>query len=389
MTDEPRPTKRVKSEAQAPRAVHTFDVDNCYLTPLKVQDKDGNRPFIEPGAGLAFCEATGQLALSTHFCVNSAYHGLIFAYSLTRETGTGTPSFVKQWEFPRWADHAKPLSVFNFWTGMGDSGALAFTEDGPPLLLVTDHGNDAVHVLDPAHGSHQGHLVPPGTIVAPRGVSTQGSMVAVSFWKTRHPLGDSGVALFQRSGERSWTQLWSVTPDPLREWYKFHCPNNVRISRDGKHIAVCFDEGLGSVLLLSTRNGGAVDYLSAQLGDVWDMDECHNGWLVSHQGTYFVRPSVYFVGAQDHGKDERELAQASLPATSAPGPAQFTLGDACALVLVPGLGLVARPTRLGTQLGLYTTPDLVAMGAMSDLRVAWITVVVRGVFRRASAMKSR
>jgi hypothetical protein len=52
------------------------------------------------------------------------------------------------------------------------SGCLAFT--GPPtsrLLLVTDAGHDAVHVIDVAGRAHVGYVAAPGTIAGPRGVA--------------------------------------------------------------------------------------------------------------------------------------------------------------------------------------------------------------------------
>ena len=380
MTDEPIPTKRARSEAPVPRAARPFDVDNCYLTTLEVKDADGKQVVLDSGIGLAFCHATGQLALSDCFYLHGRSAGSVSAFLLDREKGTGTPSFVEQWKLPR-PTHLDldDEYMFGFGSGLGLSGALAFTEDGPPLLLAADHGRHAVHVIDPVHGSSLGHLVPEGTIVAPRGVSTQGSMVAVSFWRNRTP-GNSGVALFQRTGDLAWTALWSVTYSPVKDWYEFRCPNNIRIAKDGEHIAVSFSDGNDSVLLLDAKNGDAVGYLAAELGNVWDMEECQDGWLVSCVSNFTSEYTVYFVGTRDTGKDGVGLRQTRLPTKPR---SDFAHVQAVALVLVPGLGLVARTTRPRRPLALFTTPDLAAMGAMSGLRVAWITVVVRGVFRRA------
>ncbi len=61
---------------------------------------------------------------------------------------------------------------------------MAFT--GPVtsrLLLLTDAGHDAVHVIDVAEGLHVGYVAAPGTIAGPRGVAARDSLVAVSAWE--------------------------------------------------------------------------------------------------------------------------------------------------------------------------------------------------------------
>ena len=78
---------------------------------------------------------------------------------------------------------------FRFVDGNGGSGYgsgyLVFT--GPAtsrLLLVTDAGHDAVHVIDVARQVHVGYVAAPGTIAGPRGVAARGSLVTVSAWKS-------------------------------------------------------------------------------------------------------------------------------------------------------------------------------------------------------------
>jgi hypothetical protein len=64
------------------------------------------------------------------------------------------------------------------------SGRMAFT--GPAtsrLLLLTDAGHDAVHVINVAGRVHVGYVAAPGTIAGPRGVAARGSLVAVSAWR--------------------------------------------------------------------------------------------------------------------------------------------------------------------------------------------------------------
>jgi hypothetical protein len=69
----------------------------------------------------------------------------------------------------------------NFEDEAGFSGHLAFS--GPAtarLLLVTDAGHDVVHVIDVVGRVHVGYVAAPGTIAGPRGITTRGSLVAVS-----------------------------------------------------------------------------------------------------------------------------------------------------------------------------------------------------------------
>jgi hypothetical protein len=81
---------------------------------------------------------------------------------------------------------------FQFTKDVYSSGYLAFTasDNSPsgsarPMLLVTDAGQDAVHVVDVVGQTHAGYLAPPGSIAGPRGVAASGTspLVAVSAWK--------------------------------------------------------------------------------------------------------------------------------------------------------------------------------------------------------------
>ena len=65
------------------------------------------------------------------------------------------------------------------------SGWMAFT--GPAtsrLLLLTDAGHDAVHVIDVVGRVHVGYVAAPGTITGPRGVAARGSLAAVCAWES-------------------------------------------------------------------------------------------------------------------------------------------------------------------------------------------------------------
>ncbi len=102
---------------------------------------------------------------------------------------------------------------FKFEDGTGYSGYLAFTppttasrdsDSTHPLLLVTDHGHDAVHVVDVVGRTHAGYVASPGSIAGPRGVAATSSsdgtvLVAVSAWKDSGR-GDHVVVVYRGSG---------------------------------------------------------------------------------------------------------------------------------------------------------------------------------------------
>ncbi len=110
---------------------------------------------------------------------------------------------------PSTARSAAPMQ-FQFWDGQGSSGYLSFilpattsldSSSAHPLLLVTDAGADAVHLVDVVGRSHAGYLACPGSIAGPRGVaaSEASPLVAVSAWK-RESLCNHVVMVYRGSG---------------------------------------------------------------------------------------------------------------------------------------------------------------------------------------------
>ena len=86
-----------------------------------------------------------------------------------------------------------PMRFDFFYSGIGVS-YLAFTPpppgsgtDTPHLLLVSDWGHDAVHIVDVVSRTHVGYVAAPRTIAGPCGVAASGaaSLVAISTWKER------------------------------------------------------------------------------------------------------------------------------------------------------------------------------------------------------------
>ncbi len=348
-----------------------FDVNTCYLTSLALIDTEGAEKF-SAGRGLAFSPSLNLIAISIMNCAIP-----VQAFSLVVESSTRNPVLVRKWSYA-----GAPKFKFMEWYAPVTSGYLAFIEDHPrrPLLLVTDHGNDAVHILDPVcGGQHLGYMTRPGTIKGPRGVSAQGSVVAISYWGFEWFDG-SGVITFQRDGDLSWIKLWCVPDLP----FAVNFPDSIRISRDGNIVAVARRrrDGGGSVAILDARTGKTMENLRAEMRGVLDIEEhpdC-DGWLVSFAATRLVENTIDFV--MDQGL---EFRQVSLPTTSPPGifPHCRLKGDMLALALVPGLGLIAASRTVSntirSTLLLYTTPDLIGMATMTEARLSWMAAVVRRV----------
>jgi DNA-binding beta-propeller fold protein YncE len=177
-----------------------------------------------------------------------------------------------------------PQALFRFgseFSGVGRSGYLAFL--GPAedhRLLVTDAGNDAVHVVDVAGQRHVGYLAAPEAIRWPRGVAARGSRVVVSTWKalrwTERAQFDGQVCLFEGSGT-SWVQLWTVLgpggPIPGSPGGWLRQPNGLRFSADGGEVVVA-DSAMDRVVVYSADDGRFVRQLGPDLPSPVDVQEC-------------------------------------------------------------------------------------------------------------------
>jgi hypothetical protein len=117
------------------------------------------------GFGLAACPALGLLVIS-HCSSNSVS---VFALSSSGAgAGAGAGAGLALVCTLGGATSPAPMRV----QVRGASGWMAFT--GPTtsrLLLLTDAGHDAVHVIDVVGGVHVGHVAAPGAIAGPRGVA--------------------------------------------------------------------------------------------------------------------------------------------------------------------------------------------------------------------------
>ncbi len=128
--------------------------------------------------GMAVCPTLGLLVTSSHS------GNTLSVFALPRSSGAGTCASGAGLSLVctlGGAGSPAPMR-FKFWDG-GFSGWMAFT--GPAtarLLLVTNAGHDAVHVIDVVGRVHVGYVAAPGAIDGPRGVAARGSLVAVSVW---------------------------------------------------------------------------------------------------------------------------------------------------------------------------------------------------------------
>jgi hypothetical protein len=230
------------------------------------------------------------------------------------------------------------------------SGWMAFT--GPAtsrLLLVTDAGHDAVHVIDVAGREHAGYVAAPGTIAGPRGVAARGSLVVVSAWKEARS-GDHVVRVFEGSGAM-WTAVRVVAGSfggPGWADGQLYCPCGLRFTGDGTGLAVA-DAGNGRVTVFRVEDGSFVRHVATGLYRPMDVEECEGGWLVAcdndgpGNGTIeFVRGGVVRARRGPRGGvvRARRGPRGGVEFEEGSGDGEFS--SPSALALVPGLGLVVR-----------------------------------------------
>jgi hypothetical protein len=275
---------------------------------------------------------------------------------------------------------------FKFVDQLGVSGYMAFTPpttttgDARPLLLVTDAGHDAVHLVDVVGQTHAGYLASPGSIAGPRGVAASGAspLVAVSAWKD-FSSGDHVVAVYRGSGA-VWEAVRVIGGGfggPGSGDGQLSMPHGLRLSGDGSAMCVA-DSCNDRASVFRVGDGGFVRHMATGLDYPRDVEEVEGGWLVAcgHSST------VEFVGDSaggDGGGGRPSLGKAG----GGHGRGAWEFRYPSALAVVPGLGLVVREAG-NSHLQVFATPDAIAMAAMPPVRVAWMAVVARGVLRRLS-----
>jgi hypothetical protein len=217
------------------------------------------------------------------------------------------------------------------------SGCLVFipptTPGTPHLLLVTDAGHGAVHVVDVVGRIHAGYLAPPGSIAGPRGVAASGAspLVAVSAWK-KYGSGDHVVVVYRGSGA-VWEAVRVIGGGfgcPGAADGQLQSPWGMRFSADGSTICVA-DVGNERVSLFRVADGGLVRHIATgEDCDPVDVEEVEGGWLVACNDSRTVELVSGDIAVMDLGD----------------GGGRSSLGIAvAALALVPGLGLVVREHR--------------------------------------------
>ncbi len=167
--------------------------------------------------------------------------------------------------------------------GNGISGMMAFA--GPScdrLVLVTDSGNDCVHMIRMPGCVHAGFLCDPGVLGGPRGVAAHGSLVAVS---SRQASVVANVTIFDGSLETGWSVQRKITK-------KLDQPYGLRFARDG-HTVVVADKS--RVIELCTKDGTFVRNVFDARGtgetsetpetisrdcEPVDVEWCQDRWLV-------------------------------------------------------------------------------------------------------------
>jgi len=234
---------------------------------------------------------------------------------------------------------------FEFYNG---SGYMAFTDGcggvstaNRRLLLVTDGGHDAVHVIDVVHGTHVGYVAAPGTIMSPCGVAARKSLAAVSCCET---VSERVVRVFEGgSGSGTWTAVRTIAVGAA----------GLRFTADGLGLVVA--ENYDSCVSMYCAKDGSLLRHLAFMPEVHpvDVEELEGdggmraGWVVCGW-----KGLVAFSGTNEKAK-------------------RRDLGFNCStLATAPGLGLLVVRCETGVQ--FFATPDAVAMAGMSSCKVAWM-----------------
>ncbi len=304
------------------------------------------------GVGMAACPESGALVISSttdnrlhvHALPGSPLHARTAAGG---EGGAGRAGAggAAGMLFVRSIGGSGVLS-FNF---QDQSGMLAFVPSdayvhaaAPPLLLVTDAGQDAVHFVDVVEGRHAGYLAAPGSIAGPRGVaaSRSGDVAGVTAWKHRAS-GEHVVHLFTRRGA-TWVLSRVLGSGYGPEDGRLQCPHGVRISADGTSVVVA-DRFNNRVSQFKTADGVWERHVvvGAHSRRPNDVQQVAAGWLVANGGSNRV------VLVPRDGVAVR-------PFLGEPGSSGEFDGPT-ALTVVPGLGLVVRECE-GRRVQVFQAP---------------------------------
>ena len=318
-----------------------------------------------PGYGLAACAALGLLVTSDCRDNTLSVWSLPVDGDAVARIGSG---FARVCTLG--GDGSPAPMQFNFSEEI--TGFLAFTPQRPnsssdttSLLLVTDHVRDAVHIVDVVTKTHKGYVAAPGTISGPHGVAASKELAAVSAWK-EVDRDDHVVHIYRvgSGGASHWTHTRVIGNGFGGLDGRLDMPFGLRFSGDGSAICVA-DYWNNRASLFRVRDGGFVRHITTGLRCPFDVMEMEGGWVVACIG------AVEFVsngGGREAGSED--------------------VLDTCALALVPGLGLVVRESGK-RRLQVFSTPDLLAMRAMSVDRVGWMIATYRAAVNRQSLLDAK
>jgi hypothetical protein len=322
-----------------------------------------------PGRGLAVCPSLDLLATSD----TSDRTVSVYEFPVSKGRGAAPKS-----------GGLRLLYMFKVTEGpefcaYGTLGCLAFTPPGDetraarPLLLVIDSRQQAVHVVDVIDRVHVGYVAAPGTVDGPQGVavSLDGSLVAVSTCPTGTFQGsgaigvkDDAILLYRNCGgtaAAAWEKV-RVIRGGLNQ------PLGLRFTRDGTAICVA-NLRYSCASLFRVADGVLVRHVAfVPRRGLRDLEEVEGGWLLAC-------PSIDSAGYVGFGSNTDPECREAVPwwprCCLTEPPANPT-----SLAVVPGYGVVVREFGQFGRLQVFTTPDAMAMAAMSRLRVAWMFAVV-------------
>jgi hypothetical protein len=325
---------------------------------------DGTSGCASGGAGAS----AGASADDASPCGGPGGGGLTLVCTLG---GAGSPAPM-QFQFRKDVYCSGLLAFFNASKNNSSSASVR------PLLLVTDAGADAVHLVDVVGRSHAGYLASPGSIAGPRGVaaSRASPLAAVSAWK-KASSGDHVVVVYRGSGAE-WEAVRVIVGrfgGPGAASGQLLRPYGLRFSGDGSAICVA-DSGNDRASMFRVADGGFVRHIATGL--IWqlDVEEVEGGWLVS---CGHPSHSVVFVGDGTGGDGGGRPSLGKAGGGYGSGDGEFS--SPTALAVVPGLGLVVRENQ-SCRVQVFATPDTIAMATVSRSRVAWMGAVARAVLRR-------
>jgi hypothetical protein len=169
-----------------------------------------------------------------------------------------------------------------------------------------------------------GNLFPPGSIVAPYGVATSKTVIAVSSWREPRA-GRHMVTLFDactRARLRALGRLCGSGEGQLcRPW-------GVRISADGAHVVVA-DSGNGRLTRFRVSTGAFAGHVGTGLPFVVDLEQCPGGWLAACPSDHTVH------SLPSSGREGRTVLGRK-------GDSDGVFNYPVALATIPGRGIAVR-----------------------------------------------